>query len=948
MLQPLPIYMKSNKTPLFTVLGFLVVVFVYWRWFLPFPHVASDLHVTFQEELEAQVSLPYVWGGSGAVGMGEPAALGIWNWPVEIVTGLLGRIGFAHNTINQYFALALFLVVGYWGVDSLLKTYNIRPIARFLASLFYLSNSYIILLIDGGQLSIGLAYMWFPIAYKVVYQSVEGKLAKKVQGGLAIWVLGFLDIRFIYILGILLLLNFVYQKITDWQWTMVSFWKWFSSAMVILCIFVGLNAFWILPAILQRSGNVPSGYQSPTQAAFLDFTQLGHVLFLLQPHWYKNVFGEITELRVEFVLLPIIVFIAPIVRRRNRDVGFWLVVALIGVFLTKGVNDPLGNIYYWLFENLPGFSLFRDSTKFYFLVCLAYSVLFGVAVNGLMKRFEREKKFKKLVVPVIPAILTLYLVALVHPVWLGNMTGTFSPPVYLDKFEEISETMMNDREFGRVLWIPTKAPAGYSSDIHPGIEASRLVQKRPFAIGTVGTYELFNFLREAPFMGELLDIAGVRYIAYPYPDTRREDLKQDNIDYYYAFLDQLTNLPWVEKRISEPPVAVLKTKQNQDHFFLTNNTLVVVGSDDVHNGLSQISEFKLANNAIVFSEEFPSVGQRIEELPDPKFILNNNKLTSDLAVSLIASKQPIFPASYLDFDPDETGWWKRESSDLIRWRSFLQEKYGLDNQDFDYGGGWAIAEGGRELQIEEYPKCEGCVLLARIMESSRGGLIEIYQGDEKVGEVITVDHNPHDKFKSVLTLSGYGEIPDQVFEYERTSLNWAVVGEVSMGEEPLIIKTSGDLNVVNALMVVSGSTWEQSMQKAVETNKGAELYWYGGRNAKDQEKLAFSSNPAQISYTRFSPTHFRVRIEGLQKPTTLAFSETYNDLWRIKPAGGDGGVRSSIPLYSLINGFVVDKDGEYDVYFEPQRYVLPGLYISGATAIIIMGLIALLRRRKDL
>jgi len=148
-------------------IGFFLVIFiflalVYFRWLLPFPHVANDLHVTFPESLLAQVSIPFTWGGEGAVGMGEFGVFGIWNWPIKVLFGLIGYLGVSHNALNQYFALGLGIVFCVWGIRLILKEYRVANSASFLAALFYLTNTYILLLIDGGQLAIALAYFFFP------------------------------------------------------------------------------------------------------------------------------------------------------------------------------------------------------------------------------------------------------------------------------------------------------------------------------------------------------------------------------------------------------------------------------------------------------------------------------------------------------------------------------------------------------------------------------------------------------------------------------------------------------------------------------------------------------------------------------------------------------------------------------------------------------------------
>ena len=98
----------------------------------------------------------------------------------------------------------------------------------------------------------------------------------------------------------------------------------------------------------------------------------------------------------------------------------------------------------------------------------------------------------------------------------------------------------------------------------------------------------------------------------------------------------------------------------------------------------------------------------------------------------------------------------------------------------------------------------------------------------------------------------------------------------------------------------------------------------------DQEKKdLFKPTPqGKVTYKRISPTHYKVKIEDINSPVTLAFSETYDSLWEL-----DG--RQSYRLYSLINGFDIEAPGEYDVVFSAQKYIIPGLLISGTALALI-------------
>lgn len=914
----------------------ILAILVYFRFLTTKINVANDFPYIFPELLKSGLNIPFIWTARGAEGMGSYAASIMWFWPIEFLYGIGANIGLGFSFLEKILGFFPIFILGFVGISKLSRYFGVKGWGIVIGAFIYLVNTYILLLIDGGQLQIGLAYAWIPTVVFLILTSLDKGFKNKILAGLAVSLLGFFDIRFVYVLVVLLLLRFIYQFIflsfSEWKNWLIS---WFKLAIAVGIVSIGLNAYWLLPVALAKAAALPETYTRGIQALSLSFANLGHSLFLLQPHWYKNVFGKITPLLPQFVLIPILVFLAPILRRKNKEVGFWLIVALVSVFLVKGANPPLSSVYQWLFTHVPGFSLFRDPTKFFFLVALSYSVLIGVTVDELTKRFNWSLSIGHLSLKVIPLLLAFYFLVLISPVWLGKMTGIFSNPIYQNEFFNLADGLGKDKEFGRVFWIPAKAPLGYSSPTHPTVEASRLVQKRPFAIGTVGMYETFNFLREAPFMGELFKIAGIKYISYPYPDARREDLKQDNIDYYYAFLDQLSRLPWIKNELSQPPVPVLETKESNDHFFLSPNTFLIVGSDRICWDLMSVPNFDLAKNALIFAEENPGIMNNISNVPY-KYILLYDKSETDLAASFIDKSAFYFPANYLDFSPStssgSSSWWKRESIDIIWWRNFLQEKYKIDNLDFDYGGGWAVAEGQKELLISNDEFLKGNVLLARVMKSSRGGKVSFYQGDKLIGEINTKIENPQ---KVQIKLTGYKNIPDQISEYDKADFNWFEVGQLAMSNEQITIRTEGDINVVNALASLSEEEWNH-LNRSVGTYK---IIDWSKLSSKDKENLFRSNDSATLSYQYVSPAHYKVRISGLKDEETLSFSETYDSLWQ---ANG----KSSYPLYSLINGFRVDGDGEYDIYFSAQKYVLPGLIISGVTLILIAGVLILLRRRN--
>ena len=957
-----------------TIFLFIVLFFVFFRFFIPGPRVANDYPYTYSESLREGFALPSTWLTRVGEGMGEYSILTMWSWPIDLLYGFGAKLGLSFDILERLLGLVLIVLTGAFSINKLLKSYRITAWAASVSSLFYLTTTYLVLLIDGGQFGIALAYAFFPLSFLTIKKAPKGSLKDRLLAGLGVSILGFFDIRFVYVLLMLSFFWFSYEFVLLSNDRIIFFKSLLATLIVTVLVFGCLNFYWILPLGLANSNSLSANFSRLTETSFLSFATWKHTLLLLQPHWHNNVFGKVTDLKIEFVLIPILAFLAPVLvkmnpsslkLRRFKEIIFWILVALVGIFLAKGSNPPFTSVYPWLFANIPGFSLFRDPTKFFFLVALSYSALLGVTIDeisGKLAKLKLKNKFFKSYQRSWPGLayilnpksfiilLTIYLLFLVRPVWLGRMTGTFSEPIYQKEYEEINKILQNDNKFSRILWIPTKAPLGYSSPTHTSVEASRIVAKRPFAAGVVGTYEIFNFLRESPYMEELFDIASVGYIAYPYPDTRREELKQDNVDYYYALLDQLTNLPWIEGKISDPPVPVLKVKNSQDHFFIANNTFLVVGSDRIYNDLARIEGFKLSNNALIFAEEQPAVGNTCKDRPCT--VILYDKKEADFAANFIDQSNFIFPSQNLNFDPSISservgwpasrsfsgGWWKREAADLIWWRNFLQQKYGIDNQDFDFGGGWAIAEGNRKLDVRNKKLENGNILLARVMESIRGGKVEFFQGKQKIGEVDTKIEEPE---KVEIKLTGYQGIPDQVFEYDKADFVWYEIGKLVENNKALIIKTQGDINVINSLAVLT----EDELTRIYELIHRYKIYDWDELDEIQKDKLFKTEHEVKVVYQGVNPTHYKIKVEGVTKPVTLAFSETYDPLWEITNSA-TGEKSGSYPLYSLINGFYVEKDGEYDIYFSPQKYVYPGLAISSITLFVIMGYLIFSRNKK--
>ncbi len=859
------------------VLLILMLFAVFWIFWLPGPRVSTDFSRIMETSLKKQMDYPQTWINWGTEGLGEYTVFTLWSYPLSLLMGILANLGLSFNLIQRLLLIIPFLLFGVFNIWKLGEYFKLSPEARFISTLFYMTTTYVLLLIDGGQLTIALAYGFFPLAFLSVEKALTGNLKNKIQAALAVSLIGVFDLRFIFVLALLCLIRFMYG-FGSWLWLK----QWIKTAVTILLVYFGLNFYWIF--IYLKYPLSSATFASLTKTSFVSFISLSHAFLLLSPNWYENIFGQTTPVKAEFLAVPVLAFLGLIFRPKNRQVGFWLIVALVGIFLTKGSAEPFGGIYPWFYLHVPGFSLFRDASKFFFLISLAYALLIGVTTDEVIKRFPKARLF-------FLSILTIYFLFLIRPVWLNQMTGVLSNPPSQVAYNNLNQIIASDPDISNVFWIPTISPQTNLDTNHPSLEALRLMNKRPFAQANVGTYERFNFLREAPYMGQIFDIANIGFVSYPPPDLRRQTDK-DQIKYYSTFLSQLSNLPWL-KRIDQSAIPLFKVTNHQAKMFIAPNVWWVIGSDNLYPEATTSSQLALSKNGLIFAEESTDLEQRFDQIPQPKILLNQKTLT-DLAASFIKPENLIFPAYQLQHDPDSSGWWKRETSDFIYWKDFLKNKYGIYNQDFDLGGGWAVGEGSVKLKVQSEKLKKDQILLARVLESTRSGSLTFSQNNQVIGQIDT--KKPGD------------------------NVRWFEVGNLNSNGD-LTVKSSGDINVINALAILPANIWQQDQQKAQDLLQKNKITTFTGNNV--------ATGAARISYKYNSPTHINVTVSGLTNPQMLIFSQNFDKNWLLNG-------QEPLPVYSLLNGYQISQNGQYDLIFEPQKYIIPALVVSGITLLLTL------------
>jgi hypothetical protein len=98
-------------------------------------------------------------------------------------------------------------------------------------------------------------------------------------------------------------------------------------------------------------------------------------------------------------------------KQKNKFITFFAALAVISIFLIKGTSEPFGDLFKFLWENVPGLWVFREPyTKFTPMLVFAISILFGYTVYRFLEKISllAHKGKKKL-----SWMLNLLLISLV-------------------------------------------------------------------------------------------------------------------------------------------------------------------------------------------------------------------------------------------------------------------------------------------------------------------------------------------------------------------------------------------------------------------------------------------------------------------------------------------------------------------------------------------------------
>lgn len=591
---------------IYTFLIFSLLVLVYKNWFVQPEVIGGDWPYFFQQRLLETTIIPPSWNtflGNGFGGMSPLYSLQFFHH----LTISVANISHIHwEIVYKILWFGLFLLLSFLSPIYLFRLINKKLdfVGGITAGLIYTTNIYILMVVGGGQMGVGLGYAICPLVVGVFIKLIEGirnndyRLYLSLLAGFVLALQVMFDPRISYIsmlaVGIYSLIFF--RKNIRFLFSLVFF-----VYIIPLLITVLLHAPWLLPMLLFRinpAAELGADYIGVGAFAFFSFADFSHSFSLLQPNWPENIFGKTSFLPAQFLLLPVIAYSALFFIKKEQDqkILFFCFLGLVGTFLAKGANLPFGIVNSWMFEHVPGFVLFRDSTKFYTLIALSYAVLIPYTLIHIDSYFEKLKKNMKGMYISFFIFLILWI-CFVLPAVLGKIDKTLAKNQSIPKEYRMLGTYLGDqKEFFRTLWIPRQQRFSFVSDIHPAVEAQPLFRV------TSSAAVLTKLEKEET--RQYMQNLGVRYIIVPfdpYGEVFFKDRKYDKKQYEQA-KQRLRSISWLDEVQGFGRIVVFELTGYKKHFWISGNGTIT--SEKIQSDEYAVRLVTKEPTTIVFAEAY--------------------------------------------------------------------------------------------------------------------------------------------------------------------------------------------------------------------------------------------------------------------------------------------------------------------------------------------------------
>lgn len=502
-----------------------------------------------------------------------------YRFPLETLLSFFGFINL-DSRYADFFAFYLPIVFGfpvasYYSGKYIFK-FNVVANIIFICALSF--NTYFLYINSAGHLHINVSSIAGIMAVFIYIQFLKKKRNPLIIiSALLLFISGIYDFRPTYLSIITMLFytayySYLYERIDQKNIIhkikeFFTNYKYFLAEIIIVSL---LLSYWLIPVILTNTLNSNDAVNRDMFGG--EYFDILQAMTLHHPYW--NGSEPMTFIKnippLYFWLIPLFSFLGIYVNRKNKSIVFFATILAIGILFTKQSAMPFTAIYDFMFKNIPGFNAFRESSKFFFLVALGYSITIAAFVNWLWKKrtLNIYKIYCKYFLTLVIALLFIWNT---KPIITREINTMFNPRYINNDYLIFRNFILGQSQYFRTLWVPTVSSWSTYTNKHPKIsEVSDLASLYSENKGNNGD-ALINLFDESNLEKNFNSLA-IKYVVIPIKDEKNDDNPFQNFgndrEKYITKLDKVFFLKRINIGLSD--LVVYENSGHKPLIYLTN------------------------------------------------------------------------------------------------------------------------------------------------------------------------------------------------------------------------------------------------------------------------------------------------------------------------------------------------------------------------------------------
>lgn len=622
-------FFSKNKLLFFAVIISLVV---YHKWLSFSIFAYSDYVFQFFQTLRESPN----FGMWDLTGFGMP---NLFSWRLagqnSILYSLFGLLGHDSNIADKFIVFWPWVILSCVSSYLLVRKITNSNIGAFVGSLVFSYSTYFLAINRSGHLLLSISSVFIIFSFYFFIKFLEEKqMIFAIATSLSLAVTGFYDFRNLYIaLWIFFFYFFFYYfaKLT----IRPSFIKEGLRAAIPIIIFGLLHLFWILPGLF--SGSLSENTVLARNLFGSHFFHITRALTLFHPFWTGGAIEWFVVQPIPLYLwsLPLLAFLGVATNTKNKDILFFSGLSLLGILLSKQTGEPFDHFYEFLFRKMPGFSAFREASKFYVLISIGYSVLIGGFIKWIVDISSEKTFFKKMMGYAVIVCVSCLLLWNAKPVFTGSIGSMFIPRTLHSDYFIYRDFILSHKEYFRVLWSPVAPRWALSTLEQPVISNMRVMDEQWkafvefYTIGTTWPQKATNLFFRAN-ADNFFDQSSVRYIATPVDDFENDaDVyvyygRTENKNIRAQYIKELQKVPWL-KQVPIPnltEMAIFENLHYKSHIYTSPRIdYVTANTTDFNAEAKDDTAFLNSRLAQTYSHLLPIINRVVVPVDaDPKIL----------------------------------------------------------------------------------------------------------------------------------------------------------------------------------------------------------------------------------------------------------------------------------------------------------------------------------------